>query len=70
MELADLVVVTKADGALKEVANTMAQDMRSALRVLRPRAKAWAHLTLAPTLALTLTMTLTTDPNHDPNQGL
>ena len=40
MELADLVVVTKADGALEEVASTTAQDMRAALRVLRPRSEA------------------------------
>ena len=68
MELADLVVVTKADGALKEVANTMAQDMRSALRVLRPRTKARAPLTLTPTLALALalTMTLATTLNRWP----
>ena len=42
MELADLVVVTKADGALEPVAAVMAQDMRAALRVLRPRCQAWA----------------------------
>ena len=40
MELADLVVVTKADGALEEAASTTAQDMRAALRVLRPRSEA------------------------------
>ena len=34
MELADLVVVTKADGALKEVANTMAQDMTLSLSLI------------------------------------
>ena len=42
MELADLVVVTKADGPLEAVANVMAQDVRAALRVLRPRCHAWA----------------------------
>ena len=42
MELADLVVVTKADGALEGVADVMAQDVRAALRVLRPRCQAWA----------------------------
>ena len=41
MELADLVVVTKADGKLEAVAGVMAQDVRSALRVLRPRSRAW-----------------------------
>ena len=41
MELADLVVVTKADGQLEAVANVMAQDIRAALRVLRPRCQAW-----------------------------
>ena len=41
MELADLVVVTKADGKLEAVAGVMAQDVRSALRVLRPRCRAW-----------------------------
>ena len=70
MELADLVVVTKADGALKEVANTMAQDMRSALRVLRPRTKACrAPLTPTPTLALALTMTLAMTLTAGPDQA-
>ena len=42
MELADLVVVTKCDGALKPVAKAAAQDIRAALSVLRPRDAAWA----------------------------
>ena len=58
MELADLVVVTKADGALEEVASTTAQDMRAALRVLRPRSEARAPHSRSPALALILSMTV------------
>ena len=58
MELADLVVVTKADGALEEVASTTAQDMRAALRVLRPRSEARAPHARSPALALILSMTV------------
>jgi LAO/AO transport system kinase len=41
MELADLVVVNKADGELKAVAGTTASDYANALRLVRPRTPAW-----------------------------
>ena len=41
MELADLVVVNKADGDLKAVAGTTASDYANALRLVRPRTPAW-----------------------------
>ncbi len=37
MELADLVVVTKADGELANAANHAASDLRSAIHLLRPK---------------------------------
>lgn len=37
MELADVVLVTKADGDLKEAANRAFADYRSALRLMRPK---------------------------------
>lgn len=42
MELADLVVVTKADGALVPAANRAAADLRLALHLMRPKTPAWA----------------------------
>jgi len=42
MELADLVVVTKADGDLEAAAKATAADYANALRLLRPKSDAWA----------------------------
>jgi len=42
MELADLVVVNKADGELRAVAGITASDYANALRLVRPRSPAWA----------------------------
>ncbi len=42
MELADLVVVNKADGELKAVAGITASDYANALRLVRPRSAAWS----------------------------
>lgn len=41
MELAELVVVTKADGDLAPAANRAAADLRHALHLLRPLHRAW-----------------------------
>ena len=41
VELADLVVINKADGALLDSANRAAAEYRSALRMLRPAAANW-----------------------------
>jgi len=41
MELADLVVVNKADGDLAAVAGITASDYANALRLVRPRTAAW-----------------------------
>src|SRR5260370_26580549 len=41
IELADIVVVTKADGALRAAADTTAADYASALRLLRPKTPEW-----------------------------
>jgi LAO/AO transport system kinase len=41
MELADLVIVTKADGALAPAARAAAADHAAALRLLRPRSHHW-----------------------------
>ncbi len=41
MELADLVVVTKADGGLETPARHAAADYRSALTLIRPKADFW-----------------------------
>ena len=41
MELADLVVVNKADGELADAAGRAAADYRNALRLLRPRVAGW-----------------------------
>jgi LAO/AO transport system kinase len=41
MELADLIVVTKADGDLKEAANRAAAEYRAALHLMRPKFDAW-----------------------------
>jgi LAO/AO transport system kinase len=41
MELADLVVVNKADGDLKAVATITAADYANALHLVRPRTPAW-----------------------------
>jgi LAO/AO transport system kinase len=42
MELADLVVVNKADGELAATAHTTASDYASALHLLRPRIPSWS----------------------------
>jgi LAO/AO transport system kinase len=42
VELADLVVVNKADGDLAAVATTTASDYAAALHLVRPRTDAWA----------------------------
>ena len=41
MELADVVVVNKADGDLAAVASTTAADYANALRLVRPKTPAW-----------------------------
>lgn len=41
MELADLVVINKADGELKNAARHAASDYRSALTLMRPKHEAW-----------------------------
>ena len=41
VELADLLVVNKADGALEPAARRLAVDYRNALSLLRPRSAAW-----------------------------
>lgn len=41
MELADLVVVTKADGDLVAAANRAAADYRAALHLMRPKFEGW-----------------------------
>jgi LAO/AO transport system kinase len=41
MELADLVVVTKADGALEPAAKATASDYTNALHLVRPKTEAW-----------------------------
>jgi len=41
VELADLVIVNKADGAFEAAARRAAADQRSALRMMRPRAGGW-----------------------------
>ncbi|MBN8279938.1 MAG: methylmalonyl Co-A mutase-associated GTPase MeaB [Gammaproteobacteria bacterium] len=41
VELADVIVVNKADGAMKPAAERAAADYRSALRFLRPRSTHW-----------------------------
>jgi LAO/AO transport system kinase len=41
MELADIVAVTKADGALRGPADATAADYASALRLIRPKTPAW-----------------------------
>jgi LAO/AO transport system kinase len=41
MELADLILVTKADGALEPAAARAAGDYKAALRFLRPRSTHW-----------------------------
>jgi LAO/AO transport system kinase len=46
MELADLLVVNKADGALLPIANATLADYSSALRLLRPRTTAWTPCAL------------------------
>jgi len=46
IELADLVVVTKADGDLRRAASTTAAEYTSALHLLRPKDSAWAPTVL------------------------
>jgi LAO/AO transport system kinase len=41
MELADLIIVTKADGELQSAAQLTEADFRSALQLLRPRFAGW-----------------------------
>jgi LAO/AO transport system kinase len=41
IELADLVLVTKSDGALQEAAQRTAADYANALRLIRPRIAGW-----------------------------
>lgn len=41
MELADLVVVTKADGSLAKAANIAKAEYVSALQLIRPRTRSW-----------------------------
>ena len=41
MELADIVIVTKADGPLRAAADKAASQLRSALKVMQPRSPHW-----------------------------
>ena len=41
MELADLVLINKADGPLKRIAEESSVEFRNALRLLRPRIEGW-----------------------------
>ena len=41
MELADIVIVTKADGPLRAAAGKAASQLRSALKVMQPRSPYW-----------------------------
>jgi LAO/AO transport system kinase len=41
MELADIVIVTKADGPLRAAAGKAASQLRSALKVMQPRSPHW-----------------------------
>jgi LAO/AO transport system kinase len=41
MELADLIVVNKADGDLLPAANRAASDLRRAVHLLRPKREGW-----------------------------
>ncbi len=43
IELADLILVNKADGALEELAGRTAADYRHALRLLRPASPGWTQ---------------------------
>jgi LAO/AO transport system kinase len=52
MELADVVAITKADGALLSVANQAAADHRHALHLLRPKHELWT-----PEVVLTSALT-------------
>ena len=47
LELADLVVVTKADGALEDAAAHTVADYRAALQLLRPPSPSWRPRVLA-----------------------
>lgn len=47
MELADVLVVNKADGALLPIATATLADYSSALRLMRPRSKDWVPVALA-----------------------
>ena len=51
MELADIVVVNKADGALAKIAEATARDYEHALHLLRPKTPAW-HPVVVRTSAL------------------
>ena len=51
MELADIVVVNKADGALADAAGHAAADYRAALALMRPKVPEWpAEVLLASAL--------------------
>lgn len=41
MELADLVIINKADGDFKSVANIASADVRSALQLMKPKSPDW-----------------------------
>ena len=41
VEMADVIVVTKADGALRAAAQQAAADLQSALQLLRPKMEGW-----------------------------
>ena len=47
MELAELVVVTKADGDLAPAANRAAADLRHAMHLLRPLHRSWTPVVLS-----------------------
>jgi LAO/AO transport system kinase len=47
VELADIVVVNKADGELEAIARTTAADYANALRLLRPKSDAWTPTVVA-----------------------
>ena len=47
VELAELIIVNKADGELRDAANRTVADYRSALRLLRPQTRHWTTEVIA-----------------------
>ena len=72
--MADLCLVTKADGALRQPASEAASHLRSALKVLTPGTALWSPSVMevalpgVPTLTVALTVALIASPL--PHTGL